>query len=230
MDWSTGMARLDPYEHRLLSNMLTSHAYREKLAADRFRYALTLMPTSESGNYWSSVIAEEEEHYAGCLSVASEIGIELESLVASRLSRPPDGIPVFNDWLDVLLAHTFNDRAGYHVLLGLIGSKITSYAKLAKEIVEEEERHGNSGAASLIEFYGSDINSEGRRRQLLKHLDAAVWCLGRPNTKRDTDAVRLGLKTRSSEDSLKEFCEYADRVLMRIGEARLVPIINRYQN
>ncbi len=56
------MARLDPYEHRLLSNMLTSHAYREKLAADRFRYALTLMPTSESNSYWSSVISEEEEH------------------------------------------------------------------------------------------------------------------------------------------------------------------------
>jgi 1,2-phenylacetyl-CoA epoxidase catalytic subunit len=209
--------------------MLTSHAYREKLAAERFSDALRLLPLYESEEYWRNVIEEEEEHYRGCLAVAKEVGIDLAPLVDSRLLMAPEGIPAFHTWLDVLLAHAFNDKAGYYVLIGLKGSKVGPYARLAEDILVEEDAHGIAGASALVNFYASQIESEERGQALLKHLDAAVWCLGRPGTRGDADAVRLGLKTRSSSDTLREFCSYVDAMLVKLDRHDLIPIIKRYQ-
>src|SRR5689334_9645180 len=158
------MSGLNETEKDLLTKMLTSHAYREILAAKRFREAVDLCPTSRDRNYFTHIVEEEMEHYHGCLKVADELGIDLVPEVNARMLQDPPGIPPFEDWLDLLLAHSLNDRAGYHVLTGLIDSKVSAYAKLALEIVTEEEAHGENGAASLIKYYPSCDHPEKRDR------------------------------------------------------------------
>lgn len=223
------MVRLTPFEMDLLTRMLTSHTYREKLAAERFNDALTLLPSQDLKTYWLHVIEEEEEHYAGCLEVARQLDIDLEPLVHSRMQRLPAGIPEFHNWLDVLLAHAFNDKAGYYVLLGLTKSKVAPYAKLAESILVEEESHGASGAEALIEYYPSHGKSEAvRRKILIKHLDAAVRCLGRPQTKGDQEAVKAGLKTKSASETISGFCLYADQILKHLKCDSLIPTSARY--
>jgi 1,2-phenylacetyl-CoA epoxidase catalytic subunit len=223
------MVRLSSEERELLTRMLTSHAYREKLAVERFKEAIRLLPSNQSERYWLNVIEEEQEHYDGCLLLANELGLDLEPLVAVRMLRQPAGIPPFYSWLDVLLAHAFNDRAGYHVLVGLIGSKVRSYGILAEQIIAEEEAHGTSGATALVDYYSSLPDTPERGHTLLKHLDAAVACLGHPNTLGDSEAVRSGLKTRSAEATLMEFCKDVDGVLAKLDRQDLIPIILRYK-
>jgi len=223
------MEGLSTVERQLLVRMLTSHAYREKLAAERFREALEIVPPHEPREYWRKVIEEEQEHYDGCLDVSKQLGIDLEPLIAVRMLRGPAGIPPFHSWLDVLLAHAFNDKAGYYVLVALKESKVKPYAMLARRILAEEEAHGIAGAAALVDFYKAQPNAEERNRSLLIHLDAAVRCLGRPNTEGDAAAVRAGLKTRSSADTLRDYCDYVDDVLVKLNRSDLVPILPRYK-
>ena len=223
------MERLTASETELLTRMLKSHAYREKLAAQRFEGAIGLAPTGETEKYLLHVAEEEWEHYHKCVKVAKELGIDLEPLVDARMLVPPPGIPPFNHWLDVLLAHAFNDQAGYFVLAGLTNSKVMPYAELAAEIIAEEKMHGRYGATLLQEYYGTmHCDEAAKSTMLITHLDAAVRCLGQPNTSGERLAVSTGLKTKLSEEIIREFCAYADDVLQRIQRQDLMPISCRY--
>ena len=221
------MSRLNESEKELLTKMLRSHAYREKLAAERYKQAIDLSPTPEDRNYINHIVEEELNHYQGCLKVADELDIDLESHVNARMLQDPPGIPPFEDWFDLLLAHSLNDRAGYHVITGLIGSKVSSYAKLALEIVSEEELHGENGAASLIKHYPLCDHPQKKNR-LVTHIDASIRCLGKPNSKNDAEAIKFGLKTKPSLQVIREFCEAVDPILVRLGCEDLLPLSNHY--
>jgi 1,2-phenylacetyl-CoA epoxidase catalytic subunit len=221
------MIRLNECERELLAKMLGSHAYREKLAAQRFAQAVDLAPTPADTSYLNHIVEEEIDHYRGCLRVAGELGIDLEALVNARMLLDPPGIPPFEVWLDVLLAHALNDRAGYHVLTGLTGSKVSAYARLAAEIVADEESHGETGAAALVKYY-ENCDHPKKRDLLLIHLDAAVRCLGKPNTKNDAQAIKTGLKTKPAEQIISEYCDAVDPILESLGCADLLPLSGRY--
>jgi 1,2-phenylacetyl-CoA epoxidase catalytic subunit len=221
------MVALSHLERDLLTRMLISHAYRERLAAKRFKQALALLPPHELSSYWHKVIKEEEEHYQGCLGVGRDLRIDIEPLVSARMKQSPAGIPPFTNWLDALLAHAFNDRAGYFVLLGLTGSKIESYAALATRIVAEEANHGAKGVMALVDYWPSS-DERLRRMALITHLDAAVRCLGRPDTIRDKQALKTKLKTQSSRTVIEAFCRFADDVLRAIECVDLTPTSARY--
>jgi 1,2-phenylacetyl-CoA epoxidase catalytic subunit len=216
-------------EKALLVQMLTSHAYRERLATRRFRQAVRIAPSNQHRAYVQEVAREENSHYLGCLKVAKDLRIDLLTLVDRRMLRRPTAIPTFKTWLDVLLAHAFNDKAGYFVLTGIVGSKIKEYARLATDIIAEEEAHGSQGAQMLLDYYsGARLKDSHKRSLLILHLDAAVWCLGRPNSPRDKDALEFGLKTQSSAETLALFCSYADKLLTQMQCVDLLPISKRY--
>lgn len=221
------MSGLNGSEIELITKMLGSHAYREKLAAERYEQATDLSPTPEDRRYLDHIVEEETEHYRGCLRVAIELGIELEARVNARMLLDPPGIPSFEVWLDVLLAHSLNDRAGYHVITGLIGSKVKPYARLALVIASEEEAHGENGAASLVRYYPLCEHPQ-KKDKLVTHLDAAIRCLGKPNSKNDAKAIKLGLKTKPSLQVIGEFCDAVDPILANLGCEDLLPLSSRY--
>lgn len=221
------MSRLNESERELITKMLGSHAYREKLAAERYKQAVDLSPTPGDRSYLNHIVEEETDHYRGCLRVASELDIDLESHVNARMLLDPPGIPPFEGWLDVLLAHSLNDRAGYHVITGLIGSKVSAYAGLALEIVSEEESHGENGAASLVKYYPLCDHPQ-KKDKLVTHIDAAIRCLGKPNSKNDAEAIRMGLKTKPSLQVINEFCDAVDPILVNLGCEDLWPLSSHY--
>lgn len=223
------MERLTQSEIEILTRMLTSNAYREKLAAQRYEQAVDLATTGAARKYVLHVAEEEWDHYHKCLKVARELDIDLEPLVDQRMTADPPGIPPFNNWLDVLLAHTFADKAGYFILAALVNSKVRPYAEMAAEIAAEEERHGNYGASLLEDFYcRTDFDEKAKQQMLVDHIDAGVRCLGQPNTRGDREAVSLGLKTKPAAEIIRDFCSYADDILVRIGRAEMVPLSTRY--
>lgn len=221
------MTKLNESEKELITKMLGSHAYREKLAADRFKEAVRLSPTVEDRNYINHIVEEETRHYQGCLRVARELDIDLELFVNARMLVDPPGIPPFEDWLDVLLAHSLNDRAGYHVITGLIDSKVAAYARLASMIASEEESHGETGAAALVKYYPLCDHPQ-KKDKLVTHLDSAIRCLGKPNSRNDAEAIRMGLKTKSSLQTIAEFCDAVDPILVKLGCEDLVPLSSHY--
>ncbi len=223
------MLKLSPVVLDLLTRMLTSHTYREKLGAERFKQAIDMTISPQEKFYFQRVVYEEEQHFYGCLEVGDELGINLKELINARMHKEPPGIPVFYTWLDVLLAHAFNDQAGYFVLQGLTGSSIEVYASLAARLIEEEESHGIQGAKMLIRYLNQlEKLDSSVLASILNHLDAAARCIGRPNSRKDTEAVRLHLKSRSSAETMEEFCSYADGILKQLSCENLTPLAKRY--
>lgn len=221
------MSLLNGSEKDLITKMLGSHGYREKLAVERYKQAADFAPTPTDRSYLKHIVEEETDHYMGCLRVAGELDIDLESHVNARMLLDPPGIPLFENWLDVLLAHSLNDRAGYHVITGLIGSKVSAYARLASEIVSEEEEHGEYGAAALVKYYPL-CDHPKKKDKLVAHLDSAVRCLGKPNSRNDVEAIKMGLKTKPSFQVISEFCQAVDPILVELGTEDLMPLSNRY--
>jgi 1,2-phenylacetyl-CoA epoxidase catalytic subunit len=190
------MTTREPAVDEVLQQMLTSHAYRERLAMLRFTEAAALAPDEHSRVYVTGVGAEEAEHYRACLATARTLGVDVATRVDERFSRPPIGIPIFHTWLDVLLAHALNDEAGLFVLRGLVGSRIPAYAALARHIVDDEALHGSRGREMLLAYWPqAPLSDEVKLAKFHEHVQAGVRCLGRPNTPGDTFALRAGLKT-----------------------------------
>jgi len=165
-----------------------------------------------------------------CAEAAHALGIEdIERRVAERMSRPPEGIPRFETRLDMFLAHALNDEAGRFVLEGLTGSTVAAYARVAKHIIDDEKEHGSQGRRMLFEEFSSSTASPAdKERLLILHLDAAIRCLGRPDTQHDDEAVACGLKTKPARSIITEYCEYADSIVVALGYAALTPLARRY--
>lgn len=216
---------IDADQLELLRRMLVSHAYRERLASERFRVAQQFAMNAQELEYFASVVSEEAAHYQACINVATKVGLSLDADVAARFRRLPPGIPEFNDRFDVLLAHAFNDRAGYFVLEGIVGSRVEPYALVAARVLADEEMHGDEGA-ELLRASWSDFRATMQpllfRARIIAHLDAALRCLGRPFSQSDAYAVAWGLKTRHSADAIEVFLEYCNTVFTDLHEHALV--------
>lgn len=208
----------------LLGKMLTSHAYRERLAATRFEEAGDLAPDARTRAYVRGVVAEETEHYQACVTAARSLGIDIEAHVQRRLLRQPEGIPPFRTWLDVLLAHALNDEAGLFVLRGLVGSCVPTYASLAKHIVDDEVLHGSQGRSMLTTYWPTAPESTSEKiAKFREHVDAGIRCLGRPDTPGDAFAVRSGLKTIPASTLVTSYGVYVAGVAADLG----IPIATR---
>lgn len=204
--------------NELLGKMLTSHAYRERLAATRFEEASDLAPDARTRAYVRGVVTEETEHYEACVATARSLGIDIEARVQRRLLQVPEGIPRFRTWLDVLLAHALNDEAGLFVLRGLVGSCVPAYASLAKHIVDDEVLHGSRGRSMLTAYWPTAPESASEKIvKFREHVDAGVRCLGRPDTPGDAFAIRSGLKTIPASTLVTSYGVYVDGVATDLG-------------
>jgi 1,2-phenylacetyl-CoA epoxidase catalytic subunit len=213
----------------LLTRMLTSHAYRERLAAEQFRQAVHLAPTEAARIYIQGVASEETEHFQLCLAAAETLGLEIAEAVEARMAKAPPGIPVFGTWLDVLLAHALNDEAGLFVLRGLATSRVEAYATLAKHIIDDELLHGSRGRSMLLAYWPTAQDSrQAKHEKFIEHLDAGVRCLGRPDTPSDKLAIAFGLKTTPARDLIRAYCSYADDIVAALDLPGLLPTAQRY--
>jgi len=215
------IANLDAASREIAERMLTSHAYRERLAIDRFKSVLDLAPSPEDRAHLQQAIEEEARHYAGCLEVAEWYGIELVPRVKARMARTPHGIPEFHNWLDLLLAQALNDAAGAFVLRGVIGGTLTRYAELCAATIADEENHCRVGRLGAIAFWSSQVGvtvpTEQAEHQLMVHLIAAIKSCGRARSITDDAALQLGLKSRSSTETLDGFLAYARLFVHALG-------------
>ena len=69
-------AEMSPEYFETVSKMLGSQAYRELAAAVVFAEALALVPTLEFKRHVVHTVEEEMEHYAICVRLAEDLGIE----------------------------------------------------------------------------------------------------------------------------------------------------------
>ncbi|MBI4021632.1 MAG: hypothetical protein HY369_05295 [Candidatus Aenigmarchaeota archaeon] len=228
----------------LQRKMLVSHAYRELWATEAYRPVLEMAPLPEDRAHVQQVLVEEMQHYERCLRVdweyahardyyiSGHVRMDIVPGVVERMVKGPDGIPPPGSWIEFLLAQALNDYAGLLVLRNVARTArsppycpLWAYAGAAEGMVADEEGHGEHGRSLLLrEWRWNPPPDKEKEFILLRQVDGAIRCIGRPGTDGDRAAVEYGLKARGAGEVLNEFTEYADWLLGRLYEPAAPPL------
>jgi 1,2-phenylacetyl-CoA epoxidase catalytic subunit len=191
-----------------VDKLLRGQAYRERGAAELFAAALPLAPDEPAGRRLARHVAEEHAHYARVTVVWSEAfgrpSRELDGWVTARLAERP--LPGVTTWLQLAMAQFLFDRAGRFQISEYLDSSFAPYRALAREIVDEERGHEDTGAAlvlSLLAAPGAD--RAGAQAALTRWLPVSLRSFGRAGGDGNWFAIAAGLKRRDSAVVARDF-------------------------
>ena len=200
-------AEMSPEYFRTLAQMLRSQAYRELAAAVVFAEAIALVPTLEFKRHVVHTIEEEMEHYATCVSLAEQLGIEDFDEECSRRVRVDRPIPAIESFLEMGVAACLYDSASAFQLREYENSSFDPYCAVIGRILEEEEGHENFGAELMIRLSRDPHNKEALQRCFDKWLAVSLRSFGRPGIERSRFAIEAGLKTRDSAAVAQDYID-----------------------
>ena len=212
-------AEMSPEYFETVSKMLRSQAYRELAAAVVFAEALALVPSLEFKRHVVHTVEEEMEHYAICVRLAEDLGIEGFDGECSRHVREDRPIPVLESFLELGVAAFLYDSASAFQLREYENSSFDPYCRVIGRILEEEQGHENFGAEMMIQTSRDPSSRDEMQRCFDKWLAVSLRSFGRPGIERSRFAIEAGLKTR---DSCAVAQDYVDSIK---STARLCGIV-----
>jgi 1,2-phenylacetyl-CoA epoxidase catalytic subunit len=210
-------AEMSPEYFGTLTKMLRSQAYRELAAAVVFAEAIALVPTLEFKRHVVHTIDEEMEHYATCVSLAGQIGIEGFDEECSRRVRAERPIPAIESFLEMGVAACLYDSASAFQLREYENSSFDPYCRVIGRILEEEEGHENFGAEVMIRLSRDPANKTELQRCFNKWLAVSLRSFGRPEPERSRFAIEVGLKTRNSAAVAQDYIDSLKSTMRACG-------------
>jgi 1,2-phenylacetyl-CoA epoxidase catalytic subunit len=194
---------MTPEYRKLLLRCIANHARGELQASNMYASWIRRAPGPAETMYVAEIAKEETEHWYGSVQLMVELGVD-----AGDVARHQSGqlfyhlanlaIPRIR-WLDMLMAAFLIDRAAYFIIEEFAESSYAPWAKLAKEILHEEEGHAEFG----VQFLRDEIKKQGPaavQRALHKWWRLTLYAFGPPYAERTDAYIRLGLKTRHNEE------------------------------
>ena len=206
---------MPPEYFDVLSRMLRSQAYRELAAAVVFAEALSIVPTLDFKQHVVHTVEEEMDHYAVCVRLAEQIGIEDFDRECSRHVRENRPVPAIESFPELCVAACLYDSASAFQLREYENSSYDPYCRIIGKILEEEEGHENFGAEMMIQLSRDPQNHAELQRCFEKWLAVSMRSFGRPGLDRSRYAIESGLKTRDSAAVAQDYVDSL-KSLMRL--------------
>ena len=200
-----------------LSRMLTSQAYRELAAAVVFAEAIAIVPTLEFKQHVVHTVEEEMDHYAVCVRLAKQIGIEGFDERCSRHVREDRPVPSIESFNELTVAACLYDSASAFQLREYENSSYDPYCRVIGKILEEEEGHENFGAELMILRSREPENHAELQRCFEKWFAVSMRSFGRPEHERSRYAIEVGLKTRDSAAVAQDYIDSLKSVMRLCG-------------
>ncbi|MHC4956217.1 MAG: Phenylacetic acid catabolic protein [Planctomycetota bacterium] len=208
---------MSPEYFETISKMLRSQAYRELAAAVVFAEALALVPTLEFKRHVVHTVEEEMEHYATCVRLAEQIGLEGFDEACTRRVRDDRPIPAIESFLELGVAACLYDSASAFQLREYENSSFDPYCRVIGRILEEEEGHENFGAELMIQLSRDPANRDELQRCFEKWLAVSLRSFGRPGMEHSRFAIEAGLKTRDSSAVAQDYIDALKSTLRVCG-------------
>jgi hypothetical protein len=196
-------SRSDPRYRAVVVQLLRSQAYRERGAARLFQQALPLVPAR-----WRKLFAwhaeEELDHYrrvAAVWAVASgQLAAALDAWVDARLGERP--LPGVTSFVELAMVEFLFDRAGAWQLREYVESSYLPYQQLAREILDDERGHQETGARLLIDLAADRAAAQAA---FTRWLPVSLLSFGRPDSEGNRFAIAAGLKRRDSGAVMRDY-------------------------
>jgi len=191
-----------------VDRLLRAQAWRERVAAELFEAALSLVPRGRWRTIVEGHVGEERAHYARVATLWSVTfgrpPAELDAWVTVRLAEQP--LPRLQSWLELALAQFLFDRAGRWQISEYFESTFLPYRQLARAIVEEERGHEELGARLVVDLCAApETDRAAAQAAFDRWLAIALRSFGRPGGDGNAFAIAAGLKTRDSADVARDF-------------------------
>jgi ring-1,2-phenylacetyl-CoA epoxidase subunit PaaA len=208
---------MSPEYFETVSRMLSSQAYRELAAAVVFAEALSIVPTVEFKRHVVQTVDEEMEHYATCIELGTQLGIDDFENICSRRVREDRPIPAIESFAELAVAAFLYDSASAFQLREYENSSYDPYCRVIGKILEEEEGHENFGAEMMIEMARDPSMHKEMQRCFDKWVAVSLRSFGRPEHERSRYAIEVGLKTRDSAAVAQDYVDSLKTVMRLCG-------------
>ncbi len=211
-----------------LLKLLADQARAELVASDIYSQWVRRVPGPEEKKYLAEMAKEETEHWYKTVKLLEELGVTADHIrdyqsrhwfyFLSRVSIRR------TTWLGVLMMSFLIDHAAYFLVEDFAQSSYEPWARMAREILEDEEGHPEMGIWCL----GLVIRDQGKarvQRALHKWWRVALNMFGPPITKNTELYLRLGLKSRTNEARRQAFRHSCEPKILALGLE--VPMLRR---
>ncbi len=219
---------MPPVYRRTLLKLLADQARAELVASNTYSSWVRRAPGPTERMYLAEIAKEETEHWYKAVMLLKELGVSPNRIrdhesnhwfyFLSRLST------LRKKWIDVLMMSFLIDHGAYFLVEDFAQSSYAPWARMAEEILKDEEGHPDLGANCILAI----IQKEGSarvQRALRKWWRVALNMFGPPITNNTNTYIRLGLKTRTNEDRRQAFRRSCEPKIRELGLQ--VPVLRR---
>lgn len=203
-----------------LIKLLADQARAELFAAHTYSSWLRRAPGPEEKMYLAELAKEETEHWYKAVKLLEELGVSPSEArkrqtfswfyYTSRLLLPR------LTWIDILMMSFLIDHGAYFLVEDFAQSSYASWAKMAQEILKDEEDHPDFGANCLRAMM-RERGAAPVQRALNKWWRLALNMFGAPVTKNTDLYIRLGLKYRSNEERRQAYRRSCEPKIQALG-------------
>jgi len=221
-------SEMPPVYRRTLLKLLADQARAELLGSNTYSSWVRRAPGPTERMYLAELAMEETEHWYKAVTLLQELGVspsDARNYESNHwfyfLSRL---LTLRKKWVDLLMMSFLIERGGYFLVEDFAQSSYAPWARMAEEILEDEQGHPNLGANCIL----ASIRKEGlarAQRALHKWWRVALNMFGPPTTANANTYIRLGLKIRTNEDRRQAFRRCCEPQIRELGLQ--VPVLRR---
>jgi len=219
---------MPPLYRRTLLKLLADQARAELFASDTYSCWVRRAPGPTERMYLAELAMEETEHWYKAVMLLQELGVNPNRIREHQsnhwfyfLSRL---LTLRRGWLDVLMMSFLIDHGAYFLVEDFAQSSYAPWARMAEEILKDEEGHPDLGANCIR----ATIQQEGSarvQRALRQWWRVALNMFGPPITCNTATYIRLGLKFRTNEDRRQAYRRSCEPKIRELGLQ--VPVLRR---
>lgn len=217
MDLETPMP---PLYRATLLRLLADQVRAERMGSDLYSSWIRRAPGPKERLYLATLARDETEHWYRAIGLLEELGVGLEQM---RHHQSRHSYYLFSrlligrmTWIDILLFSFVMDHGGFYLLEDCTQSSYAPWARMAREIMQDEISHPEMGS----QFLRLAIQRQGLgpvQRRLGKWWRVALNMFG-PTKAQNTELyIRLGFKFRSNEERRRAFRESCEPRIREIG-------------
>ena len=211
---------MDAEYRRMLIRVIANQTRAENIAADLYLKWSQRVMNPMIRLRLVHLAQEEVEHWAGCVALLEELGIEAKNVTsyysASWFYNIAKLISYKFKWLDLAMASFLFEQVGYIFVEDYSQSSYIPHANLSKKILIEEAEHPEHA----IEYVNQLIENHGHnnvQKSLRKLWPIALSAFGPSNAPSIEKYIHYGLKVRTNDGRREVFRETCGSRIKQLG-------------
>ncbi len=192
----------------MLLRLMTRQFYAETATAEVFGRSIGCAPTLREKLLAAEFAHEEAEHSTRLCQLFKALGVDPETVHASRPSAAQFWSLDLDNWVHIAVFNFTVDRAGSHQIMEYRDSSYLPWAEAMGAVLEDEEGHYGNGVENLREFARDKAFFAEFQKVYFGMLPVTVKrAFGRPTGADNEYCIKVGLKRHTTEQVVNRYLD-----------------------